>query len=239
MALTGLTTGTAVMSSIRFNARDKIFHRVDRVINPDGKYANVLVDITAELATDGVLIDVGNIEIGWIRFEGMVDITTQHHSLGLPGPQPSPLHKEGIRLELWLPKAVAEGEQRREFTHTAGGVKNAVNDLHTAWETAAAGPTIDHLEQRASSAGDEEMLGGRKVPVVKVAIEEFSTKQGVFGKPSFEIAEFVDRPVEWPIPEIVPAPEALATPQVAVAPAGGSVAAPAIAATAGDEDLPF
>ena len=209
------------MSSIRFNARDGVFSRADRVMNADGKFSTALSDITGPLATDGVLIDVANIEIGWIRFEGMVDITTQHHTLGLPGPQPSALHKEGIRLELWLPKAVAEGDQHREFTHTAGGVKNAVNDLHTAWEAAA--------------AGDDEIIGGRKVPVVKVTITEFSTKNGTFRKPSFEISEFVDRPVEWPIPEIVP----LATPQLAVAPAGGSVAAPAIAATAGDEDLPF
>ena len=221
MALTGLTTSTEFMSSIRFNARDGVFSRADRVMNADGKFSTALSDITGPLATDGVLIDVANIEIGWIRFEGMVDITTQHHTLGLPGPQPSALHKEGIRLELWLPKAVAEGDQHREFTHTAGGVKNAVNDLHTAWETAA--------------AGDDEIIGGRKVPVVKVTITEFSTKNGTFRKPSFEISECVDRPVEWPIPEIVP----LATPQLAVAPAGGSVAAPAIAATAGDEDLPF
>ena len=225
MALTGLTTGTAFLSSIRFNSRDKIFHRVDRVINPDGKYANVLVDITAELAEQGVLIDVANIEIGWIRYDGMFNMVTQHHSLGLPGPQPSALHKEGIRLELYLPKAIAEGEQRREFSSNANGVKNAVNDLHTAWETAA--------------AGDDEIIGGRKVPVVKVSVEEFTTKNGTFRKPAFNISEFVDRPVEWPIPAIVPAPEALATPQLAVAPAGGSAAAPAIAATAGDEDLPF
>ena len=71
--------------------------------------------------------------------------------------------------------------------------------------------------------------------MVKVSVEEFTTKNGTFRKPNFVISEFVDRPVEWPIPEIVP----LATPQLAVAPAGGSVAAPAIAATAGDEDLPF
>ena len=227
MALTGLTTSTEFMSSIRFNARDGVFSRADRVMGSDGKFSTALSDITAALATDGVLIDVANIEIGWIRFEGMVDITTQHHTLGLPGPQPTGFHKEWIRLELWLPKAVAEGDQHREFTHTAGGVKNAVNDLHTAWETAA--------------AGDDEIIGGRKVPVVKVTIEEFSTKNGTFRKPSFEIAEFVPRPVEWPIPEVVPAAETLATtsPQLAVAPAGGSAAAPAVAATAGDEDLPF
>ena len=225
MALTGLTTSTDFLATIRFNARDGIVSRADRVMGSDGKFSTELVDITAELAEQGVLIDVANIEIGWIRYDGMFNMVTQHHSLGLPGPQPSALHKEGIRLELYLPKAIAEGEQRREFSSNANGVKNAVNDLHTAWETAA--------------AGDDEIIGGRKVPVGKISIEECSTKNGTFRKPAFNISEFVDRPVEWPIPEIVPAPEALTTPQLAVAPAGGSVAAPAIAATAGDEDLPF
>ena len=225
MALTGLTTSSDFLATIRFNARDGIVSRADRVMGSDGKFSTELVDITAELAEQGVLIDVANIEIGWIRYDGMFNMVTQHHSLGLPGPQPSALHKEGIRLELYLPKAIAEGEQRREFSSNANGVKNAVNDLHTAWETAA--------------AGDDEIIGGRKVPVVKVSVEEFTTKNGTFRKPAFNISEFVDRPVEWPIPAIVPAPEALATPQLAVAPAGGSAAAPAIAATAGDEDLPF
>ena len=225
MALTGLTTSSDFLATIRFNARDGIVSRADRVMGSDGKFSTELVDITSELAEQGVLIDVANIEIGWIRYDGMFNMVTQHHSLGLPGPQPSALHKEGIRLELYLPKAIAEGEQRREFSSNANGVKNAVNDLHTAWEAAA--------------AGDDEIIGGRKVPVVKVSVEEFTTKNGTFRKPNFVISEFVDRPVEWPIPAIVPAPEALATPQLAVAPAGGSVAAPAIAATAGDEDLPF
>ena len=226
MALTGLTTSTDFMGSIRFNARDGVFSRADRVMGADGKFGTELADITAELAEQGVLLDVGNIEIGWIRFEGMVDITTQHHSLGLPGPQPSGFHKEGIRLELYLPKAIAEGEQRREWTHTAGGVKNAVNDLHTAWEAAA--------------AGDEEILGSRKVPVVKITVEEFGTKNGTFSKPSFEISEFVARPVEWPIPEIVPVAVGPAAPQVAEAPGAGTyAAAPAVAATADDADLPF
>ena len=235
MALTGLTTSTDFLATIRFNARDGIVSRADRVMGSDGKFSTELVDITAELAEQGVLIDVANIEIGWIRYDGMFNMVTQHHSLGLPGPQPSALHKEGIRLELYLPKAIAEGEQRREFSSNANGVKNAVNDLHTAWETAAAGDSLTSQSTRE----EDEAIGGRKVPVVKVSVEEFTTKNGTFRKPNFVISEFVDRPVEWPIPEIVPAPEALATPQLAVAPAGGSVAAPAIAATAGDEDLPF
>ena len=87
MALTGLSTQTEFLPTVRFNAREGIFSRADRIMDSAGNYGNKLTDITDALAEQGILIDVANIEIGWIRFEGGVDITTQHHSLGLPGPQ--------------------------------------------------------------------------------------------------------------------------------------------------------
>ena len=87
MALSGLKTSTEFLPSVRFNAREGVFSRVD-------------------------------------------------HSLG-PIPQPSQMHKEGIKIELWLPKSTSEGSPLREFSHTAAGVKNAINELHTAWERGA------------------------------------------------------------------------------------------------------
>ena len=219
MALTGLSSTTAeFMASIRFNAREGVFSRADRVLGADGNFTTVLAPINEPLAQEGVLIDVANIEIGWIRFEGAVDITTQHHSLGLPGPQPTSLHKEGIRLELWLPKAVAEGAQLREWTHTAAGVKNAVNELHTTWEGGTEG------------LGDEERIEGAVVPHVTVGTDTFKTKQGAFYKPSLSIIGWVPRPVEWPVPAIVPA---------ATAPTTTFAAAPPVPETVGDADLPF
>jgi len=219
MALTGLSSTTAeFMASIRFNAREGVFSRADRVLGADGNFSTELVPINEPLAKEGILIDVANIEIGWIRFEGAVDITTQHHSLGLPGPQPTSLHKEGIRLELWLPKAVAEGAQLREWTHTAAGVKNAVNELHTTWEGGTEG------------LGDEERIEGAVVPHITVGTEEFKTKNGTFHKPSLSIIGWVPRPVEWPVPAIVPA---------ATAPTSTFAASPPVPETVGDADLPF
>ena len=221
MALSGLsTTSTEFMPTIRFNAREGVFSRADRVLGADGNFTTVLAPINEPLAQEGVLIDVANIEIGWIRFEGAVDITTQHHSLGLPGPQPTSLHKEGIRLELWLPKAVAEGAQLREWTHTAAGVKNAVNELHTTWEGGTEG------------LGDEERIEGAVVPHVTVGTDTFKTKQGAFYKPSLSIIGWVPRPVEWPVPAIVPAATAPTTTFAAAPP-------PPVPETAGDADLPF
>ena len=223
MALSGLKTSTEFLPSIRFNTREGVFSRVDRSLDAEGKWANELVNINEALASEGALFDITNMQLGWLRFEGQVDIQTQHHSLG-PIPQPSQWHKGGIKLELWLPKSTSEGSPLREFSHTAAGVKNAINELHTAWEREA--ENVDPAEREA----------GEIVPLVKVVIDSFKTKNGTFMKPIFEIAGWVSRPVERSIP--VPVAAAPAAPQLAVSTAGGSfVETPA--SPAGDDDLPF
>ena len=223
MALSGLKTNTDFLPSIRFNAREGIFSRVDRSLDAEGKWVNELININEALATEGALFDITNIQLGWLRFEGMVDIVTQHHSLG-PIPQPSELHKEGIKLELWLPKSTSEGSPLREFSHTAAGVKNGINELHTAWERGA--ENIDRVERE----------GGEIVPLVKVVIDNFKTKNGTFYKPVFEIAGWIPRPVEWTIS--VPVAATPNPPQISDAPASGTwVEAPA--SPAADDDLPF
>ena len=223
MALTGLSTQTEFLPTVRFNAREGIFSRVDRTLDSLGNYANALTDITAALSEQGVLIDVANIEIGWMRFEGGVDIATQHHSLGLPGPQPSALHKEGVKLELWLPQDIAEGAPLREWTHTSKAVINSVNDLHTAWEAAVAADSIDDSQ----------------VPHVMVSIEAVKTKHGTFKKPVLTLKQFVPRPIDWTIKPIVAAAPSVpdTAPQMADAGAFGSAAPPA--SDAKDDDLPF
>jgi len=223
MALSGLKTQNEFLPGLRFNARDGVFLRVDRTLDSDGKWENSLVNINEAMATEGVLMDIANIQLGWLRFEGQVDIQTQHHSLG-PIPQPSQWHKEGVKLELWLPQSTSDGSPLREFSHTAAGVKNAINDLHTAWERGA--ENIDPVERES----------GETVPLVKVSIDSFKTKNGSFWKPIFEIAGWLPRPVEWSIP--VPVAAAPAAPVMAEAAAGGSFA-PAPASPAGDEPLPF
>ena len=81
-----------------------------------------------------------------------------------------------------------------------------------------------------------EREAGEIVPLVKVIIDSFKTKNGTFRKPIFEIAKWVPRPVEWSIP--VPVAALPAAPQMAEAPGGGSfVETPA--SPAGDDGLPF
>jgi len=224
MALTGLKTQTEFLPSIRFNARDGAFLRVDRTLDADGKWENTLVNVNDALASEGVLMDITNIQLGWIRFEGMVDIQTQHHSLG-PIPQPNDeKYKEGVKLEWWLPQSTSDGSPLREFIHTAAGVKNGINDLHTAGERGA--ENVDPVQRQA----------GEVVPLVKITLETFKTKNGSFWKPIFEIAGWLPRPVEWSIP--TPVAAAPAAPVLAEAAAGGSFA-PAPASPAGDEPLPF
>ena len=226
MALTGLSTQTEFLPTDRFNAREGIFSRADRVMDSAGNYSNELTDITAALSEQGVLIDVANIEIGWIKFEGGVDITTQHHSLGLPGSRPSDWLKEGVKLELWLPQDIAEGAPLREWTHTSKAVINSVNDLHTAWEAAVAADNIDDSQ----------------VPHVTVSIEAVKTKHGTFRKPVLTLKQFVPRPIDWTIKPVIPA----TAPQMADAGAFGSAApaasdfgSAASASDAKDDDLPF
>ena len=223
MALTGLSTQTEFLPTVRFNAREGAFSRVDRKMDSAGNYANDLTDITEGMVNQGILIDVANIEIGWMKFENGVDITTQHHSLGLPGSQPSALHKEGVKLEIWLPTDIAEGAPLREWTHTSKAVINSVNDLHTAWESAVAADSIDDSQ----------------VPHVTVAIEPYQTKQGTYKKPVLTLKQFVPRPIDWTIKPIVAAAPSVpdTAPQMADAGAFGSAAPPASAAK--DDDLPF
>ena len=232
MALTGLSTQTEFLPTVRFHAREGSFSRADRGRDAAGNYSNELTDITAALSEQGVLIDVANIEIGWIKFEGGVDITTQHHSLGLPGSRPSDWHKEGVKLELWLPQDIAEGAPLREWTHTSKAVINSVNDLHTAWEAAVAADSIDDSQ----------------VPHVMVSIEAVKTKHGTFKKPVLTLKQFVPRPIDWTIKPIVAAAPSVpdTAPQMADAGAFGSAAsasdfgsAAPPASDAKDDDLPF
>ena len=81
-----------------------------------------------------------------------------------------------------------------------------------------------------------ECEAGEIVPLVKVAIDSFKTKNGTFQKPVFTIDRWVPRPLEWSVP--VPVAAAPAAPQLAVETAGGSFAE-APASPAGDDDLPF
>lgn len=215
MSLQALSsTSTDFLPSIRFHARLGVFSRVDRALNAEGKWESSLTDINDALASEGALVDLTNIKLGWLKFDGGVDIQVQHHSLPAI-PQPSNNHKDGLMLEIWLPKTVSDGSPLREFSHTAAGVKNAVNDLHTAWERGA--ENIDSAEREA----------GEIVPLVKIGVEPFSTKNGVFQKPVFTIAGWLPRPVEWGMP--APLGAAPAPPQLTVAPAS----------PAGDEPLPF
>ena len=68
------------------------------------------------------------------------------------------------------------------------------------------------------------------VPHVTVGTDTFKTKNGTFHKPTLSIIGWVPRPVEWPVPAIVPA---------ATAPTTTFAAAPPVPETVGDADLPF
>ena len=221
MPFGGLSIDAGFTSRVQYNAREGAFFRVDRLPDSNGNFVNKTHSITEELAHDGVLMDPDNIEVGYARLQDGVDVRTQHHRLGMPGAAPSTLHKECIKIGLWLPKSIAEGDQQRELMHTGVGVKRAIIALHGLWE--------QHPEAQDKS----------KVPHVTVSFEDKATRHGSFVAPVFGIAQFVDRPIDWPIPEVVAAAPAVAVsaPQLATASAFGTGAQ--VPGTEGDSDLPF
>ena len=202
------------LSRVGFHGKTGDWTRVDRALNAEGKWESGLTNINDALASEGVLMDLTNIKFGWLNFDGGVDIQVQHHSLP-PTVQPSDRHKGGFLVEMWLGKSISQGDALREFSHTAGGVKDAMFDLLTAWQAGA--ENVDSAEREA----------GEIVPLIKIGVEPFSTKNGVFQKPVFTIAGWLPRPVEWGMP--APLGAAPAPPQLTVAPAS----------PAGDADLPF
>lgn len=65
MALTGLKTQTeSSYPAPGNNAREGVFSRVDRNLDAEGKWANELVNINEALASEGVLMDITNIQLG-------------------------------------------------------------------------------------------------------------------------------------------------------------------------------
>ena len=188
MALHNLSQESAgdFLPTIRYNAREGNFFRADRVLNSDGQYTTVTAPITDDLAKKGMLIDVANTEVGWIRFEGEVDFALLHHKLP-PVPQPTEHHKAGFRAQVWLPDAISEGANLRHFSHTALSVNRRYDALHDEW---------------VRLADDQHKLNGNVVPHATIEIEDVKTQRGTFQAPVFKIVQWVPRPDNWPLPHV-------------------------------------
>lgn len=166
------------------------------------------IDITDGFAA---VFDFAQIEVGWMMFAaGVAPVyVTQDIALGVPPKPASGDFKQGFKMNIALPGAVAGGGAR-ELSSTAKALIGVIDRLHTEYANAP-----------ESAEG--------KLPVLKMAGTTVVETKGPNGTtrnyaPNLAIANWVDRPGTLPKKGAVVAPVAAAAP-----PATGStpVAPPA------------
>lgn len=163
---------------VKFDARAGRMFRVDREQDGGGNWNTNNVEITNGFTA---VMDLENIEVGWLLFAAGVAPQLTLVKLGQPLPQrPSDQHKQGFRMLMKLGKS--SGGDVREIAATSKAVLGAVDDLHTAYES-----------QKAANPG--------KLPVValtgsKAIVSTGKGQSSTNYAPIFEIQKWVDRPAE-------------------------------------------
>jgi hypothetical protein len=174
MALMGLPSGSAgggdIKPRIEYDAKAGRWHRVNRSQAASGEW---ITDKTELKEGEMFLMDIAQVEVGWISFGGgQPDFRMGPN--GTPvGPRPTEQHKPGFRVSVVLPRE----DHDRHFASTAKAVLAVIDDLHTKAGAAPAG----------------------HVPVIKIAgtrIIETKTPQGTNRNyaPLLEIVKYVPRP---------------------------------------------
>lgn len=163
---------------VKFDARAGRMFRVDREQDGGGNWNTNNVEITNGFTA---VMDLENIEVGWLLFAAGVAPQLTLVKLGQPLPaRPSDQHKQGFRMLMKLGKS--SGGDVREIAATSKAVLGAVDDLHTAYEA-----------QKAANPG--------KLPVValtgsKAIVSTGKGQSSTNYAPIFEIQKWVDRPAE-------------------------------------------
>lgn len=163
---------------VKFDARAGRMFRVDREQDGGGNWNTNNVEITNGFTA---VMDLENIEVGWLLFAAGVAPQLTLVKLGQPLPQrPSDQHKQGFRMIMKLGKS--SGGDVREIAATSKAVLGAVDDLHTAYEA-----------QKAANPGKLPLvaLTGSKA-IVSTGKGQSSTNYA----PIFEIQKWIDRPAE-------------------------------------------
>lgn len=177
MALMGLPSGSNgnddIKPRIEFDAKAGMWSRVDRAQDASGMWQTNKVEMEKG---DMFIMDLANIEVGWIAFGGGAPDFRMVPNGTPVGPKPSDGHKAGFRVPVLLPRE----EGSRVFASTAKAVIGGMDEIHTAAEAAP--------EFRAG-----------QVPVVEIAgrkVIETKTPQGTLRNfsPMLKIVKWVDRP---------------------------------------------
>lgn len=196
----------------KYDARAGRFFRIDRFQDGAGNWSSDDVDITQGFQA---VMDLENIEVGWMLFAAGVAPQWNMVPLGQPLPaRPSDQHKQGFRMKMKLGKSC--GGDVREFASQAKAVLGAVDALHTAY-----------VEGAKANPGKLPVVAMTGTTAIKTTGKgQTSTNYA----PVFEIKSWVDRPAE--LIGGVPANEPVAQP-VTQARTTSQVAQPA---PAEDED---
>jgi len=175
MAL-GLTTESKpagdILPIVKYSAQSGDFVRVDRFQTSDGTWDKSEAEISYPVK---IAMDLENIEVGWISFEGGVPSLVMV-KLGEAMPaKPTDKHSQGFRVRIG-----SKDLGLREFSHSAKTVTKVMDALHTQYEAEA-----------KSNAG--------KMPIIEITGTErvvSSTPKGesVFKAPKWSITGWVDRP---------------------------------------------
>jgi hypothetical protein len=176
MAL-GKRKGPDFMPVFKYDANAGSFYKQDRVLTKDG-WGNEQTDVGNDLRAGRVIFDLDHIEVGWLYFPKGAAPETKLFPLGEDiGDAPTKDHKQGFRVTVKL-----DGDQPREFMSTAAATWYALDTLHEAF-----------CNQRKKHPG--------KVAKVKLT-DVIETKAGstTTFTPVFQLAEFVARPPDLPVP---------------------------------------
>jgi len=190
------STGGKFLPVVKFDAKAGDMIVVNREPAGDGTWDKAEVEVA--LPTK-VVMDLANIEIGWITFTPSYSAHLVKVGERMPM-KPSDEHKQAIRV-----KVLFKDHGLREFTPTSKTVLRAVDTLHDQF-----------TEQAAANPG--------KMPVVNIEGTEtvkIQTPQGElrFKVPKWSIAGWVDPPAAFsegnapaqaPAPAPKPAPKAVA-----------------------------
>lgn len=126
--------GGTIMPYVKYDARSGRIKRPDRAQDSSGMYATTQVDITK---TFKAVMDLENLETGWIKYEAAGAPAFLLTKLGQPRP-PSPGQgwKFGVRVMLRLHDSC--GGDVRELTGNAAAFVEGINTLHDHYVTGVA-----------------------------------------------------------------------------------------------------
>lgn len=169
--------GGDIVPFVKFDARAGRFFRRDRTQDSAGQYTSNDVDITS---TFKAIIDMENLEVGYIKFNSASAPEFQLVPLGDPMPhKPADAgYKQGARMMMKLHASC--GGDIREATSNAAAFLKGIDELHTAYES-----------QKAANAGKLPIVMLKTtIPITSGSGQKKSTNY----QPVFDIVGWAPRP---------------------------------------------